>query len=351
MIMKPKRADLSIAEDIKSRNLQVLRLIAALGVLCTHAVALSRGDLTREWLVVMSRGQFTCGFISVSIFFLISGFFGARSAARLMGRKGGAAAFIKSRIRRMWPALAVVTLLSMLFGLCFTTMSAGEYLTSPVTWKFLGNCLFIPVHDLPGVFTGQPYGSTVNGSLWTLTVEVACCLGCAICLKARFLSRKGFLLSMLPAAAMFVFLAWWGKRNPLVWSAAFPCILCFYTGMALWTFRDRIVMDLRIALGCVVVLLLMTAAGKGHIGAYLSLPYLVFYVGYGLPQAPARIASCGERTYEIYLWGYPVQQALVYAFGGGMMEPFVNFAAAVPIVAILAYATGMLVDLLKKKPE
>ncbi|MBO7709932.1 MAG: acyltransferase [Lachnospiraceae bacterium] len=342
-MMKPKHTDLSIAESIRSRNLQAVRLAAALGVLCTHAVALSRGDLTREWLVVLSRGQFTCGFFSVSIFFLISGFFGAAGALRNAGRKNGAGAFLKNRILRMWPALAVVTLLSMLLGLFFTSLSPGEYLTSPVTWKFLGNCLFVPVHDLPGVFTGQPYGQTVNGSLWTLTVEIACCLGCAFCLQVRFLTKRGFCISVLPAAAMFLFLAWWGKRNPLVWSAAFPCILCFYTGMAFWTFRDRIVMDLRIALCCVLVLAGMTLAGKGHIGAYLSLPYLVFYVGYGLPQVPPGIAACGERTYEIYLWGYPVQQAVVYMFGGGTMDPFVNFAVAVPIVAVLAYATGMMI--------
>src|SRR5207253_172266 len=65
-------------------------------------------------------------------------------------------------------------------GSAVTTLPLARYLTDPGTSRyFAGSALLLPVWDLPGVFRTNP-GPGVNGSVWSLPIEVAAYVGLAL---------------------------------------------------------------------------------------------------------------------------------------------------------------------------
>ena len=54
-------------------------------------------------------------------------------------------------------------------------------------------------YELPGVFDGLPYPRAVNGSLWTIPVEVLCYIGVALLGRWGLLRRRTVLVALLVA--------------------------------------------------------------------------------------------------------------------------------------------------------
>ena len=71
----------------------------------------------------------------------------------------------------------------------------------------------------------------------------------------------------------------------------------------------------------------------------LFFPYTMMTLWFGLAQCPKQIGKLGNYSYGIYLWGCPVQQTIVYLFGGSM-NPYVNFIIAIPIAILLGIITN-----------
>src|SRR5690606_11509196 len=83
--------------------------------------------------------------------------------------------FLMRRGLRLFPALIVLLALTVLvLGAMLTTLPLKEYATNGSTVRyFLYNAVLYPVYGLPGVFPDNPYPNAVNGSLWSLPVEVS----------------------------------------------------------------------------------------------------------------------------------------------------------------------------------
>lgn len=164
----PDRTTITLRDyNPRDNCFDTIRLFAAVMVIFSHAFPLTGMD---EPLQALSQGQASIGFLSVSIFFLVSGYLIPASLDR-----GTISRYAKKRSLRILPALAVAVLIcAFVLGPQLTTLSMGAYLTHPKTWMFVGNIAFLPVgYSLSGVFTDQPLDA-VNGSLWTLKYEVAC---------------------------------------------------------------------------------------------------------------------------------------------------------------------------------
>ena len=85
--------------------------------------------------------------------------------------------FAAKRALRLLPALVVcVWLLALVLGPITTTLSVGDYVTTPQTWIYplRSSVLMTFAGRLPGVFEHNPFVGAVDGSLWTLPLE-ACC--------------------------------------------------------------------------------------------------------------------------------------------------------------------------------
>ena len=147
-----------------SRNgFDVLRVFAATLVIFGHAFPLTKAVSPG----LMGNGVQTIG---VKIFFIISGFLITSS----WRKDPHVVRYALRRILRIIPGLFVVTALcALVLGLAFTELPWRQYLASGGVWRYFRNVLLYPVYDLPGVFAANPYPVAVNGSLWSLPVEVA----------------------------------------------------------------------------------------------------------------------------------------------------------------------------------
>lgn len=171
----------------KSNNLDLMKFLAAWLVVVHHSFDLNLAK--GEWIKVITGQQLDFGTMAVSLFFLASGIFIAKS----MEHNQSAKRFFKARFRRVWPPLAAVVVLSVVMGAFVTTLPVGQYLTSSVTWRYLLNAVFVLQHNLPGVFGNNVFGSAVNGALWTLPVEVLCYVACYVIYRLGLLKKKRIL--------------------------------------------------------------------------------------------------------------------------------------------------------------
>lgn len=161
--MTPTREllDNETAQRIRHDNcFDFLRYFFAFSLVIVHFCTLT--DTEQFWFVT--------GGTRVKAFFIITGFLVIYSYIRTDNIRK----YAEKRIRRIMPAYATTILLSFLIGLQFTSVPAADYLTSGQTYKYIiANLCFLNYiqPDLPGLFTENVHNA-VNGSLWTMKVEV-----------------------------------------------------------------------------------------------------------------------------------------------------------------------------------
>ena len=155
----------------QANNFDAVRIIAALAVLVSHHYALT-AQAEPSFL-----GLHTWGGMAVIVFFVISGYLVTSS----WYNDPSFLRFSQRRILRIWPALAVVVVLTAYgLGALVTSLPLMEYWTHRATLDYFLT-LKMNVHFmLPGVFTNNPYAHGVNGSLWTIPLEVRCYVVMAI---------------------------------------------------------------------------------------------------------------------------------------------------------------------------
>lgn len=318
----------------KSDNLQLLRFIAAIMVMCSHAFILTEGDGSREWFVRATGGQMTMGAFAVSVFFCAGGYLIARSAENSRTGK----AFFKKRLIRLFPTLWTVVLICVLIlGPAVTSLTPADYFRNGGTYKYFLNGLLILSHNLPGVFEKNPYTAAVNGSLWTLPVEFLCYIGCFAMNRLHLLKKQG--CAVITAAAVLLYFVGIRFIIPVLGLeallSAVNAVMLFYMGMMFWVFKDNIVMDKRIALGFLILLLLSIRAGIMYVSWPLFFPYLLFYLCFSVRQVSEIVGRLGNLSYGIYLAAFPVQQTLIQ-IAGGSMSPEENMLFSIPVTVIIA---------------
>lgn len=100
-------------------------------------------------------------------FFILSGFWVTRS----FFTSDSIISFYKKRIKKIFPPYITIVLGSALLLSFLSQLSLLEYFSNNGFWKYLVanlSTLNFLHPDLPGVFNGEP----VNGSLWTIKIEL-----------------------------------------------------------------------------------------------------------------------------------------------------------------------------------
>lgn len=330
---KNKREE--VADELKtnsyneySTNVNFVKFLAAVMVIISHAFPLSAGILGRDWFAVLSNGQCTMGGIAVDIFFFYSGLLITRS----LEKNSMARQYFVNRIIRIMPPLLITVLVSaFVLGPLVTTLPLKEYFTEAGTYRYLLNGCFVLTHDLPGVFVNNAYLPTVNGSLWTLPVEVLCYIACYFLFRWKMNQKLPMkILSVLSVFLVIVVRILSAHMQLGIISSTLLPVLLFFAGIVYYVFRDDIKMDWRYAVIAAAVIIVSGLTGTLMLGIYFAFPYLLAYVGFGCKKVSEKLGNLGKISYGMYLCGFPIQQCIVWLYGGEM-NAYVNMLFAVPL--------------------
>ncbi|HEX7969426.1 MAG TPA: acyltransferase [Stellaceae bacterium] len=333
----------------RTNNFDALRLLAAALVIFSHAFLLNQGRQDNEPLMLATGGQTILGVVGVFVFFVVSGFLVTQS----FESTGSPLRFLAKRALRIYPGLAACILLcTFVLGPLVASLPLGTYLTSAGVYDFLFSNLMLNVehNGLPGVrFTGFAVGDIVDGPLWSLPCEVVMYL-MVLGLGSLRLLRLSLLVPLL---ALGLACLWFDTAASGWFIGSVGWLLPFFVaGMILYKLRDTRVFDGRLAILALVGLVASAVLGGFVLLFPLCGAYLVLYAALDrrLPMIPA--ARFGDLSYGLYIYGWPVEQTLLYATGGTLTW-WRLFLLALPISAALAFLSWHLVEklALRLKPR
>jgi peptidoglycan/LPS O-acetylase OafA/YrhL len=319
-------------------NFLPLRHVAALLVIFGHSYHLSSAYPAHMEFIEALMPGFSAGSFAVYVFFSISGFLVTASLLR----KPGVWRYVRHRFRRIYPAyLACVLLCVFALGPAFTTLPLREYFASgSQAWHYLRENLD-PVTlawNLPGVFAQNPVANTVNGSLWSLGLEVRWYAYLGVLALLGVVSRRW--LFTLVALAFLAFGSWeglHGKPDPLGYRAL---SMVFMAGALVAQWRERV----RVSHLGMAALLAACACAHGSRAffplAVVAVTYGTYWCAYALPAL--RWPKHLDYSYGLFLYGFPVQQSLLALWPG--LPPLPFFALAAPLALVPAALSWHLLE-------
>ncbi len=284
-----------------------LRIGLALAVLAWHSIALGTGSAA----LVQSRWTGPLRFLPVAIlpmFFALSGFLVAGSLARTRLHQ-----FVTLRALRLVPALAVeVTLSALILGAAFTALPLRRYFSSPEFFQYFGNIVGLVHFTLPEVFETNPVPHLVNSQLWTIPFELECYLALVA------LSVTGVLASRRACVGLVTLLSVAGTACassilPIGAAGALPgrvLVLSFLAAVCLHLYRDRIPYATVLGVGSAVAAAALLQRPNASYLAAFPVAYLTVWLGL---MRPPKIPF-GDLSYGVYLFHYPVEQAVMHLF-------------------------------------
>jgi peptidoglycan/LPS O-acetylase OafA/YrhL len=322
-----------VAED-RNNNFNLIRFLSAIGVIVFHSYALA-GQIKLDPITRL-LGTETSGSLGVRAFFVVSGFLVTRSFLT----RGALAPFLLARMLRIYPALIVATLFSIGVAAWSSTVPLGSFLSDPLTRQYVvGNSLAWRAQFLlPGAFTDNPFPQGVNGSLWTIPVEIRLYLLCAAFGVFGLLrTRVAFNIALVALIAVF---AWMPEGLPIEFQSdiARSLALEFLAGAWAYVHRDRIVLSVPAA-GVVLAIFLWNPGGISSSNLVIpTFVYVLLVFAYHPALHFEAFNRLGDYSYGLYLYAFPIQQTIMYRFhdlgGLGLL------AASLPatlLVAVLSW--------------
>lgn len=314
-----------------STNVNFIKFIAAIMVVISHSFPLSSGSLTHEWFTILTHGQYSMGGIAVCVFFFYSGLLITKS----LEKSSDAKQYFINRIIRIIPPLAAVILIStFILGPCITSIPIYKYLTNSQTYLYLLNILLIPTHNLPGVFEHNIYLPTVNGSLWTLPIEAFCYIALFFLFKLKLQQPSSMKILLYLSILFDIFILVLSKQRNLgiIYSLILP-FLMFFAGVYYYLLRNKIKMNYKYFILAILILILSNRSRTLLLGLYLCFPYILAYTGFACKKLPKKLGNLGKLSYGIYLCAFPIQQTLVWVYGGHM-NIYTNILISLPLSII-----------------
>ncbi|QBQ98410.1 acyltransferase family protein [Paraburkholderia pallida] len=342
---------LSNALSRERNNFDLVRLLAASAVVFAHSFVLQPFDGHRDPATVLLGFDYS-GSLGVFAFFLLSGLLVTAS----YDRQRSATRFLILRAARIWPAIAVASLVAIfIIGPLLTTWSLKDYFASGLTWGNLDTFSVIVIGKhivLPGVFEHNHRPNMIYEPLWTLPIEVryyAVVLGTGV--LGLLKSRRGMLVAVLLGTAPFLIHPYLEPHFHLTLRnlankpggpngyAYFP-ELVFMTGMLLYAWRDRV----HISGWAAAALIFGYAALRGTPLAqpvfYAAFAYGVLWIG--TTPLLHRFAPRNDYSFGIYVYGFAIQQ--VVAYFGPNLDHLSALFIAVPGIFACAYVSWHCVE-------
>lgn len=318
----------------RHNNLDLLRFAAAMAVVISHAWPLALGPGTPEPLEVLTGRSL--GEYAVLVFFFLSGLLVAESAARNRRTPGR---FLRARVARLFPGLGLALVVGLsLAVLAGATPDAAESLR----YVLRGLSLAGMEHKATAAWADNPYPHILNGSLWTLVHEAACYVVVAALVWSGALDRPwraALAIAVVASGAQLAAALIPGSGSLALKAAAFaPLVLAFLTGVAAWRLRDRLPVSPALALLALMLAVGLHGTALADMAASVAIGLAALVIAFRTPV----VRLPGDLSYGVYLYGWPVSQALLVLLGP--MAPAVLAPLACLAVMPLAAASWILVE-------
>lgn len=316
----------------RNNNLNLIRMVAAAAVIIAHAYPIAHGPSSVQPLE--AETGVTIGVMGLYAFFAISGFLIADS----FQRSRTAWHFVAARILRLYPALVVVLLLTVaVLGPLTTTLTASEYFTSAGTTSYVPRNLSLafPQYELPGVFTTNPNPGIINGSLWTLIFEVACYAGLAVVgFFGVLTSRRPLVVALALYGTFWLTVTIFHDSVPGTMARLADLSLPFVVGATMYALKDRVRLSWLVLAVLLLLVITTDESTPGRLAVAAMVSYGVFVLGYRVRGPILNYNRIGDYSYGTYIYGYPVQQTLVWLIPG--MTALANWTLSLVVAVSFA---------------
>lgn len=281
--------------------------------------------------------------LGVYIFFTLSGYLISES----WDRDPHLIRFFQRRLLRIIPGLAVCVLLSIvIIGPIFTTLPLSDYFTNQYTWGYLQNIWLHIVYYLPGVFEHNRVPNAVNGSLWSLPVEFLMYILVAF---IGLIHGGRWLTALLAVSSAAICILWAQVTTEMLviynfdLRQAFICGTYFWVGACFFKFGLRRYLTLsNTMLAMFALLCLEPWVGILAKASWVLIPFIALSFGFASSRLLNQITKSGDYSYGIYIYAFPVQQAVVYLHSDMDIIQYIAICAAATF--ILAYLSWHLIE-------
>jgi peptidoglycan/LPS O-acetylase OafA/YrhL len=323
-----------------ANNFDVLRILFACFVIISHSYVLSGlgpsdplGKITNDYVIL--------SYIGVKGFFVISGYLIYQS----LMRSSSLFSYLKKRCLRIFPALFVLLIFTLIALFFVSKQGLSVYLSNTEIYKyFFGNfILFMPHFTIPGFFTTIP-NNAINGSLWTIEYEFFFYL---LIIPLYFTRNHTRFNRIILASAIIAFticnlfyanqLAQFKK--PINGELISDLAVFFLSGSLLSTFNAKSIQFKKIALYIALPLLIATLIIQPH-HTFLSFTLSIVIIYFGLLQSTIanKIKNAiGDPSYGIYLYGFFIQQLLIYYFRPSLLVLMTSSILLSIIIGIISW--------------
>lgn len=311
----------------RKNSFDLARLFAALMVLVSHHFALSGLPEPRV------AGFESAGGLAVVIFFAISGYLISLSATR----SDDFISFMTKRAKRILPALIVCAIVVNIFlgRMFYPEIGLIEMISNSVkTMSFNG-------HGIMATSPDFRISRLVNGSLWTLPLEVMCYLvvGLIMVISGR---KEAYVITMLLFLTMsYVF--YFNKTSVNIFSVPvdliFPRALAFFIGSLMAMYKASWD-NTKIKLFLIVFLSAYMFGSSDNIINLKISGYILFSVltiVLCTTFNETLISGKFDYSYGIYIYAFPVQQLIITKADLGFYSGMIVSAFIVIIMSAFSW--------------
>jgi len=298
----------------RKNNFNLIRFFAASLILFSLSYTLKLGDNQADPLY--QAVGISWADVGIDIFLIISGFLLTHTYYKQKDPYG----FIGNRVLKIMPQLILATVFTVfLVGMAFTELTPLSYLGDTQTLLFLSKNLTLiagAASHLPATFSQHAITAT-NGNLWMLSFLVMLYGLLFSLLKLsdilsqydqRFSAKNIILLLAIDALALDIL-----NHQAVVFSPMITHFIALFTiGASFRLWQDSLTVS-SAWIGITLPALMLTTLFPSYFyNVYcLTLPFIIFYIAY-IPKGSIRSFNrLGKYAYGLFLYAYPVQQALL----------------------------------------
>jgi len=303
---------------MRENNFDFLRFSFALLVVISHSYPLSGSDLSTQWLLKLTNSQIEFSSLGLNGFFILSGYLIFQS----LDRSKNVIVFYWKRILRLFPGLFVVLVLTILLA-PFVYESSIPYLNNRAVYTYIPRniSLFNLQYNIENIFKNNPYRYAINGSLWTICYEFSFYVLLSVLLiiinKRRLVSILLFLLFLIMVILYNFFDIWLNQISKFGISGYhFINLGTFFIGgsfLASLKIEDFKYKSF-ILIVTSIFLIIILYFNLYNVSKHLVLTILIILIGLMPLKYITSFGEMGDASYGIYIYGFPIQQTLMYFF-------------------------------------